>query len=172
MKHASALMIVAVLVISFQSCGETARNRVFFVEDYNQASLSGCKSIADCTPSSALLWLKIGEYEPYQMDYSTLSQNYFMISGKCGTSTFPAHGFRYKLVKGFGDQAVVGQRFVENRCELGQFSVPIHWNTTIEPNQLYIVSLELVGIGEDGELISNPSPANKQSLDVIFIRDN
>lgn len=172
MKVVNSLAIILLLVMCFQSCGDTSRNNVFFVDEYDQSSVDDCRSLTDCEPSPSLLWLKIGEFEPYKMPVSSLTKNYFIIGGKCGTGTYAEHAFRYRLIEGFGNQEIIGERVEENLCEHGQFAVPIRWNIKAPgPDQLYVVTLELVGIGPDGEMQTNPSPANKQSLDVMFTLD-
>ena len=60
--------------------------------------------------------------------------------------------------------------FSDDRCDLGQFQVPIIFNGTVTPtpDQRYQLSMEIVGISANGEQLSNPSPVSKASLDVIF----
>lgn len=169
MKTFSLLAILTIFVLAFQNCGEMARNTTVFTDQYASASADSCQGI-DCTPPEELLWLKILEYEPYKIQFSSITAGHFNIAGQCGVSTFPEHSFVYELRQAFGSEVVVGRGFIDNRCDLGQFSVPITANLSIplQPDRRYRVSLELIGITRRGEQFTNPNPVNQASLEVIF----
>ena len=160
------LTLLASLLLLFQNCGDPARSRSIFLDQ--EIGSSECSSI-DCTASEELLWMQIREYEPYKIQFASLG-SHFTVGGQCGVSVFNNHSFLWELREGFGTQQVIASGFSDDRCDLGQFQVPIIFNGTVTPtpDQRYQLSMEIVGISANGEQLSNPSPVSKASLDVIF----
>lgn len=171
MRKFAIISILASVFLAFQNCGETVPQANNFGQ-VTQSAESDCRGV-DCFAAEELLWLRIREYDPYRISLRNLPSFQFNIGGQCGVGTFEQHTFAYEMIEAFGQQRVVGRGFVDNRCDLGQFSVPITPNidSNILENQRYTVTLELVGISNDGEQFTNPSPTNQGRLDVIFVND-
>jgi hypothetical protein len=156
--------LISILLL-FQNCGDTARSTTIFADQY--LSSNGCQTL-DCSTSENLLWMQIREYEPYRVQYATLG-SHFNVGGQCGIGTFKNHSFLWELREGFGTQRVISTGYSDNRCNLGQFQVPIIFNSIIpNPDQRYQLTMEIVGISSSGEQIANSLPASRSSLDVIF----
>lgn len=155
-------------LLAFQNCGESVRNTGLLAQDSSILQQSNCEETNTCTQPAEYLWLQIREYEPYKIQISTV-QTHFNVGGRCGVGSFSNHSFLWELREGFGDQAVVGQGFEDNRCLNGQFIVPIINNQlALVPNQRYTLTMELVGVTEANTEVSNPNPSNVATLDILF----
>jgi hypothetical protein len=154
------------LLLVFQNCGENAAVDPLI---QNELLLSENQQICtDCSSAGSFLWLSIREYDPYKIDISTVTTHFF-VSGQCGTSNFANHSFHWELREGFGAQNLVGRGTSDNRCDTGQFMVPIIPNEAdLQPDRRYTLQLEIVGINNNGQEIRNPAPSNQGALDIIF----
>ncbi len=163
------LIILASLLLTFQNCGETARNTGFLEQGADLLQSNSCPG-TNCVTSADYLWMSIREYEPYKIEISTLNVGHFNIGGQCGVGDFPNHSFVWELREGFGAQNIVGQGFSDDRCDNGRFIVPILPNGgfVIQPDQRYTLRMELVGVTSTNEEVSNPMPNNQGSLDILF----
>lgn len=168
-KALTLLVFLAGIILTFQNCGETARNTGILQQTEAYLEPASCPT-GSCLTSADYLWLNIREYNPYQIEISTLNTGHFNVSGLCGVGDFANHSFVWELVEGFGSQRVVGQGFSDNRCVNGRFVVPIVPNGTvvIQPDQRYTLFIELVGITDSNEEVSNPMPNNQGTLDILF----
>ncbi len=169
MKVISILVFLTAIILTFQNCGETARNTGILQQTSDTLQSEACANDS-CVNSADYLWLSIREYEPYKIEIATLNVGHFNVGGLCGAGDFATHSFIWELVEGFGQQRLVGQGFEDDRCVNGRFIVPIvpNGNVTIMPDQRYTLTLELVGITETNEEVSNPMPNNQGSLDILF----
>ena len=134
-----------------------------------------CNQDGTCLQGHDMLWLVIREYSPYKMHIQAFNNGHFVVGGICGIGTFVNHRIIYNMREGFGGQNQVAAGEADNLCENGRFSVPIDSfvaGRPIVPDRRYILELELVGITENGSEVSNPSPVNYGSLDVIFTSTN
>lgn len=169
MKPLAILLVLAGIILSFQNCGETARNDV--LSQSADLLQSDCED-GSCLQAADFLWMSIREYEPYKIQLVTVNVGHFNVGGQCGTGTFARHSFLWELREGFGQQRVVGQGFADDRCNSGQFIVPIVPNQlALQPDERYTLTMELVGITDTNAEVSNPMPANQGSLDIIFTTD-
>ncbi len=158
------------ILLAFQNCGDSARVNMILADENSSSFADDCIGL-ECVSPEELLWLKIREYEPYKILFSTQAAvGHFNVGGQCGTGLFENHTFLWELREGFGAQNVVGRGFADNRCYLGQFQVPISPNISpIFPDQRYQLQLELVGVGTSNEQFTNPMPSNKATLDILFL---
>lgn len=169
MKIFGIIILLLGIVVSFQNCGETAANSNLLSQmDESLAQSSEC-SAEGCDQGAEFLWLQIREYNPYKIELATMNIGHFNVAGQCGTSTFSKHSFVWQLYEGFGQQQLVGQGAVDDRCVNGQFVVPIVPNEiAIVPDQRYTLNIELVGVDANNEEIVNPMRNSQGTLDVIF----
>ncbi len=169
LKAIALLILISGIVLTFQNCGETARNTGLLQQTENVLGSDTCPTTS-CLQPADFLWMTIREYEPYKIEISTLNVGHFNVGGLCGTGEFQQHSFVWELREGFGNQEVVGQGAEDNLCEFGRFMVPITPNgaVVIQPDQRYTLTMELVGITATNEEISNPMPNNLGTLDILF----
>ncbi len=168
MKALVPVLLVGTLLFVYQNCGQSVQNSDFLDQTEQLVATSLCEG-GGCTEASELLWLKIREYEPYRIHIATVNFGHFNVGGRCGVGTFGRHSFLWELREGFGSQRLVGQGFQDDRCEFGQFIVPIVPNQLgLVPDQRYQLSMELVGITSSNREVSNPTPNNQATLDIIF----
>lgn len=156
-------------MLSFQNCGDTGRNSNFLnlaEESINQNS--ACPN-GNCGSDADNLWMQIREYDPYRIQFTTLSQGFFSVGGICGTGNFSNHSFLWVLQESFGAQDIVGQGFSDNLCDSGKFVLPVVPNRKpMVPDSLYTLEVELVGVTESLQQVSNPMPSNVGVLDIIL----
>ena len=169
MKTIGILGFVFVLLLCFQNCGDLSDGGLFG-DSSSSSSGRGCENL-ECFRSSELLWLRIREYESYDIRFSDI-ENHFTVGGQCGFGGFSNHRFHWTLTANFGDETIVGKGFDDDLCNAGQFQVPIFFNLqSPQIDHSYRLTLKLVGINEDGAQIGNPSPDNEDDVNVIIIAD-
>ena len=169
MKTIGILGVVFILLLCFQNCGDLSDGGLF---GGSSSSSSGpeCDNL-ECFRSSELLWLQIREYSPYKIRFSDI-ENHFTVGGQCGVGAFSNHRFHWILRANFGNEAIVGKGFSDNLCDAGQFQIPVFTNQQgLQINQSYQLSLELVGINEEGAQVGNPSSHNTGGLEIIILPD-
>ncbi|MEM7647469.1 MAG: hypothetical protein AAF203_11205 [Pseudomonadota bacterium] len=168
MRLFSLILGLLIITLTFQNCGDSARNQLVLLDQVDEASLNACEG-QECLLSAELLWLLIREYEPYRVDITSLVAGHFTVGGQCGVGAFANHSFVWELREGFGAQRIVGRGVADNRCDLGQFQIPIVLNIADpEVDQRYQLLVEIVGIDENNSRITNPQPAARGALDIIF----
>ncbi len=168
MKVVLVFMTMGVILLGFQNCGDNlTRDTLSMAEE--ALTPQQC-SEGNCATSANQLWMTIREFDPYKIEYSTLNNGgHFNVGGICGVGQFRHHSFLFEMREGFGAQKVVAQGFVDDRCESGRFVVPILINKEpVVPDRMYTLSLELVGLTDTNQQVSNPMPSNLGSLNVIF----
>lgn len=171
MRFIFAFIILGLTMLGFQNCGDNlTRDTLSLAEE---AISSGQCEEGVCQSLATQLWMTIREFEPYKIEYSTLDAGaHFNVGGTCGVGMFRHHSFLYELRQGFGDQKIVAQGFVDDRCDSGRFVVPIVINKApVQPDSRYNLTMELVGLTETNQQVSNPMPSNIGTLDVIFTLD-
>ena len=160
------MVSLAFVLVSYQNCGGDVRTQGLFSEELSSSSVEeGCSSSA-CVRPEELLWIKIRESEPYRLNIQNISTHY-TVGGVCGIGTFKSHSVIYEVKEAFGTQNVVGAGYFDDICDLGHFQIAISQNSYIV-DQKYVLTLELVGLGEGKEPISNPMPSNISTIEVIF----
>lgn len=175
MRPLVIMALLGAMLVVYQNCGNAVRTQGLFAEQVANSSVEDDCDSSYCVTPAELLWIKIRESEPYKVDMATLNEGlgHFTVSGKCGIGTFENHSIIFEIRESFGAQRVIGAGQWDNRCDLGQFQVPIISNIssslTFQPDRKYILRLEIIGLGEGNEPISNPMPANISSLDVVFV---
>lgn len=170
LKAFALLIFLAAIAISFQNCGASTRSADMLGQSNIALNSNNCDSQGTCTSSADYLWMRIREYEPYRIEHSTLNVGHFNVGGQCGIGDFNVHSFVWELREAFGNQSVVGQGSIDNRCANGQFAVPVILNQValVQPDQRYTLYLELVGVTDTNQEVSNPMPNSQGTLDIIF----
>ena len=168
MKVLIILVALAGILIGFQNCGElVGADRL--AEATADLESNSCEDFAECYQSEELIWLVIREYSPLRLDISSLDDGHVFVGGVCGTGTYVNHRFVWRLRRGFGEQITVGQGFSDNLCDNGRFSLPVVPNVEpVEPDRLYILDVELLGVDENAVTFGNSMPSNRGTLDIIF----
>jgi hypothetical protein len=165
------LTLLASIVFSFQNCGETARTVGLFADEYSDFnSLTHCQT-PECRNSAEMLWMRIREYEPYKVNHETaVTLRYISVGGQCGIGFFPNHYFEWTLREGFGAQNLVAAGSADNICDMGQFQLPILLDPARLPivDRRYQLTVELIGINDNFQQVTNPQPANNATLDILF----
>ena len=170
MKPIWILCFVLTLVMVFQNCGDLSERALFSGASSSPDSDIECESL-ECFRSSDLLWLQIRESEPYKIKISNI-ETHFTVGGQCGVGGFPKHRFYWVLRESFGVEDIIGRGSFDDLCNVGQFQVPIIANEkTFAMNRRYEVTLELVGVNEDGSSVGGYSPYRIGRVSVLIIPD-
>lgn len=185
MRLALSLISLFILIISFQNCSSSQNDPGFFVTaepsiygeqqcdpsdpDCTSSFNTGdCYSAGLCEYPEEALWIKIKESNPYTINLLYQPAGLFTVGGTCGTSIFFAHTVHWE-VNFSGSQVEVGRGQAANVCINGRFSLPI--NATLEQDQRYEVTIELMGIDENGAEVANPLPNNISRVDIVVISE-
>ncbi len=168
MRRLLVFLAFGILLLSFQNCGnDLTRDTLSLAEE--TLNPEECVE-GNCATNANQLWMTLREFDPYKIEYATLGAGgHFNVGGICGVGSFDHHSFLYELREGFGAQTVVAQGFIDDRCVAGRFVVPIVINkVAVVTERRYNLTIELVGLTETNQQISNPMTSNIGTLDVIF----
>ncbi len=170
MKAIWILCLILIVMMGFQNCGDLSERALFSGSSSYPDTNTQCESL-ECFRSSDLLWLHIREFEPYTIRISDI-QTHFTVGGQCGVGTFPRHRFHWVMRESFGVEEIIGRGSTDNVCNTGQFQIPIIANKrTFAMNRRYEVTLELIGINDDGSYVGGYSPYRIGSVGVLIVPD-
>ena len=175
MKLTFLLGFILSLLFLFQNCGTSDEDPGLFVRDDTSSFNASFDEDQDCfedlcLPPSETLWLKIKESNPYTVNRFYNTSNHFDVGGTCSSGAFERHTIHWELRHQTGSQAVVGEGFVDNACRVGKYSIAV--SASIQEDTRYELLVEILGVDESNQAVTNPLRNNSAIIDVIVISED
>ena len=176
MRLLGAVLFLTGMVLGFQNCSSSDQDPGLFVREsdnsaYGYGANYGEDCIADlCLPPEENIWIKIKENNPYTVNLFYNTSGYFNVGGTCGTSTFDRHTIYWELQLASGAQTIEGQGYIDQGCDVGKFNIPITGLFT--DGKRYELTVEILGIDENGATIENPLPSSVSRVDVVIVNED